>query len=137
LSAAGFPVTRQVLVPDEIPAIQDALTSALQDSRLVVTTGGTGIAARDVTPEASRPLCDRLLDGVAEAMRAAGRDETPLAALSRGVCGTCGRSILLNVPGSPRGAVTSLRAVLPLLTHALRLLDGETEHNEPAGSSTL
>lgn len=135
LSAAGFSVTRLLLVPDEIPAIQDALAVAFQHSRLVVTTGGTGVAPRDLTPEASRPLCDRLLDGVAEVMRAAGRTETPLAALSRGICGTAGRAILLNVPGSPRGAVTSVRAVLPLLTHALRLLDGETQHHDPAEST--
>ena len=94
----------------------------------MVTTGGTGIAARDVTPEATRAVCDRLLEGVAELMRSEGRRETPLAALSRGVCGTRGTTVILNVPGSPSGAVSSLRAALPLLPHAIDLLAGKTEH---------
>jgi molybdopterin biosynthesis enzyme MoaB len=97
-------------------------------ARLVVTTGGTGISTRDVTPEATRAVCERLLEGVAELMRAEGRQETPLASLSRAVCGTLGTSVILNVPGSPAGAVSSLRAALPVLPHALDLLDGKTEH---------
>lgn len=101
-------------------------------ARLVVTTGGTGIAPRDVTPEATRAVCDRLLEGVAELMRAEGRRETPLAVLSRALCGTVsginGTAVILNVPGSPAGAVSSLRAALPVLPHALDLLEGRTEH---------
>src|SRR5271170_7537695 len=120
LKAHGFDVQTRVLVPDEREAIEDALREAAKRARLVVTTGGTGIAKRDVTPEATRAVCDRLLDGVAEAMRAAGREETPFAALSGGICGTLGESggdkaLVLHLPGSPRGAVTSLRAELPLL----------------------
>jgi molybdenum cofactor synthesis domain-containing protein len=106
-------------------------------ARLVVTTGGTGIAARDVTPEATRAVCSRLLEGVAELMRAEGRRETPLAVLSRGVCGIFlgkkGSVVILNVPGSPKGAVRSLEAALPVLPHALDLLEGKTEHG--AGKS--
>lgn len=132
----GFPVKLYILVPDEREAIEDALRSAAREVRLVVTTGGTGISPRDVTPEATRAVCDRLLDGVSETMRAAGRQQTPFAALSRALCGTVRSSedndgtLVLNLPGSPRGAVTSLQAVLPLLEHALNLLAGKTEHAE-------
>jgi molybdenum cofactor synthesis domain-containing protein len=93
-----------------------------------VTTGGTGLAARDVTPEATRLVCERLVEGVAERMRAEGVKETPLASLSRGVCGSLGKTLILNLPGSPRGAVTSLNAVIGILPHALDLLAGRTEH---------
>ena len=128
LEAAGFSVAVPWVVPDEQQQISEALTRAAQTAVLVVTTGGTGISARDVTPEATRAVCDRILDGVAERMRSEGSRETPLAALSRGVCGTLGSTLILNLPGSPRGAVQSLEAVLELLPHALALLAGDTEH---------
>jgi molybdopterin adenylyltransferase len=130
LSAHGFDATNLLTVEDEKNTIEDALRRSAAKTRLVITTGGTGISPRDVTPEATRSVCDRLLDGVAEAMRTAGLEETKFAALSRGVCGTLGKSLILNLPGSPRGAVTSLRAVLPLLPHALALLSGATEHED-------
>jgi molybdenum cofactor synthesis domain-containing protein len=135
LDANAFETVLRVTVPDEQRAIQDAIRHAAGMARLVVTTGGTGIAARDVTPEATRAVCHRLLDGVAELMRAEGRRETPLATLSRALCGTLGTSVILNVPGSPSGAVSSLRAALPVLPHALDLLDGKTEH-ATAGQAT-
>jgi molybdopterin adenylyltransferase len=119
-----------LIVPDEQKAIEDALRQAAAQARLVVTTGGTGIAARDVTPEATLSVCDRLLDGVAELVRAEGRRTTPLAALSRGVCGTLGTSIILNVPGKPLAAASSVLAALPVLPHALELLAGNTEHSD-------
>jgi len=128
LEGHGFTVFQRLTVEDEQSSIEDALRRAADEARLVVTTGGTGIAARDVTPEATRAVCDRLLEGVAELMRSEGRRETPLAALSRGVCGTRGTTVILNVPGSPSGAVSSLRAALPLLPHAIDLLAGKTEH---------
>jgi molybdenum cofactor synthesis domain-containing protein len=125
LAAAGFRVAAQVTVPDEQQVIEDALRNGARTADLVVTTGGTGIALRDVTPEATRAVCERLIDGIPELMRAAGREETIFAALSRALCGTLGKSLILNLPGSPRGAVTSLKAVLPLVSHALVLLKGE------------
>ena len=123
-----FSVVATEIVPDERPAIQKMLVRLAGKAQLVVTTGGTGIAERDVTPEATQAVCDRLLEGVAERMRAEGARKTPLAALSRGVCGIRGKSMILNTPGSPRGAVESLEAVIDLLPHALQLLSGDTEH---------
>jgi molybdopterin adenylyltransferase len=132
LETHGFDVVARISVPDERKGIEDALRSAARQARLVVTTGGTGIAPRDVTPEATKAVCDRLLDGVAQMMRAEGRKSTLRAVLSRGVCGTIDESqtLVLNVPGSPAGAVTSLRIVMPVLDHALALLAGETAHEE-------
>jgi molybdopterin adenylyltransferase len=130
LRSRGFETLAMLIVPDERKAIEDALRKAAGAARLVVTTGGTGIAARDVTPEATLSVCDRLLEGVAELMRAEGRRTTPLAALSRGLCGTLGASIILNVPGKPQAAVSSILAALPVLPHALDLLAGHTEHSD-------
>ena len=119
------------VVPDEVEQITAKLIAAQQGGlRLIVTTGGTGISARDVTPEATAKFCERLLPGVAELMRAEGRAQTPMAVLSRGVCGTRGTTLVLNLPGSPAGALQSLELVLPLIPHALQLLDGKTEHGE-------
>ncbi|HEY3989333.1 MAG TPA: MogA/MoaB family molybdenum cofactor biosynthesis protein [Acidobacteriaceae bacterium] len=139
LQAAGFIVEGPDLVADEQPQIEARLReAALRNysghSALVVTTGGTGIAPRDVTPEATRAVCTRILDGFAERMRAAGARRTPLAALSRAVSGTCGRALIVNLPGSPEGAVTSLEAILDLIPHALALLSGADPHIEAAGA---
>jgi len=126
----GFEVTHQEIVPDDQPAIESALVGMSEQVQLVVTTGGTGIAPRDVTPEATRAVCSKLLDGIPEMMRMKGSAQTPLAALSRGVCGVRRRSLILNLPGSPSGAVESLRAVLHILPHALDLLSGKTGHDD-------
>jgi len=123
-----FRVIASQVIPDEQSAIQEAILAMASRAQLVVTTGGTGIAERDVTPEATRVVCTRLVEGVAERMRAVGAETTPLAALSRGVCGVCGRALVLNLPGSPQAATESLTAVLDLLPHALDLLAGKTAH---------
>jgi molybdopterin adenylyltransferase len=128
----GFEVTHQEIVPDDQPAIESALVRLSEQVQLVVTTGGTGIAARDVTPEATHAVCSKLIDGIPERMRAEGSQHTPFAVLSRGACGVCGRSLILNLPGSPNGAVESLRSILHILPHAIDLLAGKTGHDDVA-----
>jgi len=128
LKQRSFSVVATEIVADDKAAIQKMLIRLARKARLVVTTGGTGIAKRDVTPEASKAICERLLEGVAERMRFEGSKKTPLAALSRGICGVRGTALILNLPGSPRGATESLEAVVDLLPHALALLSGDTKH---------
>ena len=128
LERRGFRVVRCGIVSDERDKIQKELIALCGVARLVVTTGGTGIAPRDVTPEATRAVCERVIEGIAEVMRASGMVKTRFAALSRGICGMRGASLILNLPGSPSGAVESLEGVADLLPHALDLLAGETSH---------
>jgi molybdenum cofactor synthesis domain-containing protein len=123
-----FAIVETRVVADDYGAIQKAIVDLAAKARLVVTTGGTGISARDVTPEATRSVCGRMLDGVSERMRREGEKKTPFALLSRGACGVCGTSLVLNLPGSPAGAVESLQAVIEILPHAIQILAGKTEH---------
>jgi molybdopterin adenylyltransferase len=129
LEKLKFSVLVREVVPDDSTRIEDMIMRLADQVRLIVTTGGTGIAVRDVTPEATRRVCDRLIEGLAEYMRAEGVKKTPFAALSRGVCGVRGQALILNLPGSPAGAVESLEFVANLLPHAIDLLSGKTEHN--------
>ncbi len=126
----GFEVAHHEIVPDDQATIESALVRLSDRTQLVVTTGGTGIAARDVTPEATRAVCSKMIDGIPERMRSEGARQTPFSVLSRGLCGVRGRSLILNLPGSPSGAVESLRAVLRILPHAIDLLAGKTGHGD-------
>jgi len=128
LETAGFQITTTAVLADERDEIKKKLVSCCRKARLVVTVGGTGIAARDVTPEATLAVAERLIPGIPERMRAIGMANTPFAALSRGLCAVRGESLILNLPGSPKAALESLQAVLALVPHALELLSGNTEH---------
>jgi molybdopterin adenylyltransferase len=126
----GWTVSEIHLVPDESSQIAD-LVRRLADSgdvSLILTTGGTGVALRDVTPEAMRGVIEREIPGLAELMRSEGLKFTPMAALSRGLAGVRGRTLIVNLPGSPGGAVQSLDAIAKLVPHVLELLAGRTEH---------
>jgi molybdopterin adenylyltransferase len=128
LEGLGFTVARRLL-PDEQWEIEEALIAGASAHSLIVTTGGTGLTPRDVTPQATRAVVDYEVPGLAEAMRAAGRAATPLADLSRATAGVRGRSLIVNLPGSPRGALESLEALVPVLDHALDTLAGPFDHD--------
>ena len=129
LSGGGFEVGEPQVVPDEVEQITEAiLTAVARRVDVVVTTGGTGLGPRDVTPQAVSALLDYQVPGLGEAMRAAGLGSTPMAALSRSGAGVRERTLILNLPGSERGARESIDAVLPVLDHAVQLLHGDTAH---------
>jgi len=128
LDKHGFQVIAREIVPDDFIQIQNLLIHLSRSADLIVSTGGTGISPRDVTPEATKAVCDKLIDGMAERMRTEGTKKTPYAALSRGVCGICGQTLIVNLPGSPAGAVESLEAIATMIPHAVDLLHGKTEH---------
>jgi molybdenum cofactor synthesis domain-containing protein len=127
LAVLGFAVTHG-LVPDDAEQISTFLRTMAPDVALIVSTGGTGLTPRDVTPQATAAVIDYEVPGLAEAMRAAGRAITPMADLSRGVVGVVGRTLVVNVPGSPKAALESLAAIEPTLEHALDTLAGPYDH---------
>jgi molybdenum cofactor synthesis domain-containing protein len=134
LTTLGFAVMRG-LVADDAEQISTFLRATAGDVALIVSTGGTGLTPRDVTPQATLAVVDYEVPGLAEAMRAAGRAVTPMADLSRGVVGVIGRSLVVNVPGSPKAAVESLAAIEPALGHALETLAGPYDHDVAPVSS--
>ena len=127
LAGLGFTVERAV-VPDEVARIAAAIVAGAIWHRLVITTGGTGLTPRDVTPQATATVLDYEVPGIAEAIRADGRRLTPFAVLSRGLVGVRGGSLIVNVPGSPKGALESFDVIAPILDHALTTLAGPFDH---------
>lgn len=119
LEQEGFAVAPVVVVPDGRGVVAAAIAAAAAGADLVVTTGGTGCHPTDQTPEATLDVVDRLVPGLAEVMRATSLEITPMAALSRGVCGTLGSALVVNLPGSPKGAVENLAAIQGVLGHAI------------------
>ena len=133
LTKQGFAISIRETIADDRIQIQNLLVRLAREVQFVVSTGGTGVAARDVTPEATTAICDRLLDGVSERMRSEGAKKTPFAVLSRGVCGVRGKALILNLPGSPKAAVESLQSIADLIPHVIDLLNGKTDHSEHNG----
>ena len=134
LRAAGFTASDPVVLPDEREQIADWLRAVVQGrlADVVFTTGGTGVAPRDVTPEAVRDVIDREIPGFGEVMRQSGRASTPLASLSRGMAGVAGTVLIVTLPGSPKGALESLGAILELVPHVHDLVNGRTAHEKTA-----
>jgi molybdenum cofactor synthesis domain-containing protein len=127
--AASYDVDAVIVVSDDVDAIAEAIEAATGDGvRLVVTTGGTGIAARDVTPEATLRVCEKVIPGFGELMRSASLQKTAMAPLSRAMAAIRGTALIVNLPGSESGARENLQAILHLIPHALQLLEGKTEH---------
>ena len=133
IQAEGWSVVRQEVLPDDESAIRERLINWTDSGEMdvILTTGGTGFSPRDVTPEATRAVIERAVPGLAEAMRAASLKITPHAMLSRIVTGIRKRTLIINLPGSPKGAVENLEIVMPVLPHAIQLL-----RDEPASEST-
>ena len=133
LRERGFEIARRSVVPDERARIRDELIWLADQEGIdvILTTGGTGVALRDVTPEATRDAIDREIPGFGERMRAEGLRFTPKSALSRALAGTRKHVLIINLPGSPAGAVQSLDAIVELVPHAVGLLHGQTAHPEP------
>jgi len=130
LIGAGAEVTGKLIVSDELDGLQSTLRSVAdrEDVNLVVTTGGTGLAPRDNTPEATKAVIDKEAPGLAESMRRETYGKTPLSMLSRGICGVRGETLIINLPGSPNAVQECFEILRPVLGHAVKLISGDTEH---------
>jgi molybdopterin adenylyltransferase len=130
LEQLGWSVAVMEVIPDVVSEIGERLSTLADGGQVsaIFTTGGTGVAPRDVTPEATRAILDREIPGFGELMRIKGREVTPLAALSRSLAGSRGKVLIVNLPGSPKGAIESLDAIVELVPHVLELLRGRTDH---------
>ncbi len=134
IQTQGWSVVKQAILPDDEPAIRAALTAWADNGEVdvILTTGGTGFAPRDVTPEATRAVIQREAGGLAEAMRAESLKKTPHAMLSRAIAGIRAQTLIINLPGSPKGALENLQTIIPVLPHAVQLLtddpSSETSH---------
>lgn len=130
LIAAGFDVQETRLIPDEFDAIQEQISLAIEaKAKLIVTTGGTGVSPRDITPEATAPFINKLLPGISEALRATGYEKNPKASLSRGLAGISGEAIIINLPGSPNGVRDGLMVIKEVINHLLEQLNGDEHAN--------
>jgi molybdenum cofactor synthesis domain-containing protein len=127
LNESGLEICHRVIIPDDIPIIQSVLRRFADEEKvaLIVTTGGTGVSPRDVTPEATLSVIDRVVPGMGEAMRAASLQTTPHAMISRAIAGIRGGTLIVNLPGSPGGAVDNLKVILPAIPHALVKIQGD------------
>ena len=132
VEALGWQLTAQEIVPDEVDRIAAVLKELADVAKVsvILTTGGTGVSPRDVTPEAARTVIDREIPGLGEVMRAEGRKVTPFAALSRSMAGTRGTTLIVNLPGSPKGAAESFDAISKLVPHIVNLIEGRTGHGD-------
>ncbi len=132
LIGIGAEVVDKIIVSDDLTVLQNVLfgLTEREDINLIITTGGTGFAERDNTPEATRAVIDRDAPGLAEAIRSETAKETPMAMLSRGVCGTRNNTLIVNLPGSPKAVVECFEVIKPVLPHAINLLIGNTKHSE-------
>ena len=130
LIGAGAEVTGKLIVSDDLDGLQSTLRSVAdrEDVNLVVTTGGTGLAPRDNTPEATKAVIDKEAPGLAESMRRETYGKTPLSMLSRGICGVRGETLIINLPGSPNAVQECFEILRPVLGHAVKLISGDTEH---------
>ena len=129
LTGQGYEITATVMLPDEYEALQKAMANIADEGSadLIVTTGGTGLAPRDITPEATTAVIDRAVPGIPEAMRAESMKITPHGMLSRGIAGIRKRTLIINLPGSPKAVKETLSCILPALDHALLMLTGDTQ----------